>query len=84
MSGWAPKPSESIVEQVAKWEAELRVMMDNYLKFGRGDHHVHTYRDRGSFKGQDMPSVPVGLPKKFVVSFEDMIELMRRIKNAEE
>ena len=29
-------------KDVKTWEAELRVMMDNYLKFGRGEHHVHT------------------------------------------
>ena len=74
---------ESIVEKVKQWEAELRVMMDNYLKFGRGEHHVHTYMDRGVIDGISHDKSPVGLPKKFIVSFDDMIELMRKIKNAE-
>lgn len=75
------KPSE---EQVNEWKIELSKIMKNYLMFGRGEHHVHTYRDRGSFKRHDMPSMPVGLPKKLIVSFEDMIDLMRKIKDAEE
>ena len=75
--------SDSIVEDVKTWEAELRVMMDNYLKFGRGEHHVHTYMDRGVIDGISHDKSPVGLPKTFIVSFDDMIELMRKIKNAE-
>jgi len=75
--------NDSIVEQVAQWEAELRVIMDNYLKFGRGEHHVHTYRDRGVIDGISHDKTPVGLPKAFIVSFDDMIELMKKIKSAE-
>ena len=52
--------------------------------FGRGEHEVHTYRDRGVIDGVEYDKTPVGLPKRFVVSFEDMITLMRKIKDAEE
>ena len=83
MSGWAPKPVATTEEQIKEWETELRTMMDNYLKFGRGEHHVHTYRDRGNYDGRSYDQTPVGLPTKFIVSFEDMIELMRKIKDAE-
>jgi len=70
-------------EQINEWKIELSKMMKNYLMFGRGEHEVHTYRDRGMIDGVDRDKTPVGLPKRFVVSFEDMIKLMRRIKDAE-
>jgi len=71
-------------EQIQEWKIELSKIMKNYLMFGRGEHHVHTYRDRGSFKGVPNESQPVGLPQKMIVSFDDMIRLMRKIKDAEE
>ena len=71
-------------EQVNEWKIELSKIMKNYLMFGRGEHEDHTYRDRGVIDGVDYDKTPVGLPKRFVVSFEDMITLMRKIKDAEE
>ena len=71
-------------EQIKEWKIELSKIMKHYLMFGRGEHHIHTYMDRGVIDGRVMDKTPVGLPQRIVVSFEDMIKLMRKIKDAEE
>jgi len=71
-------------EQIKEWKIELSKIMKHYLMFGRGEHEIHTYRDRGIIDGRSHDKTPVGLPKRIVVSFEDMIKLMRKIKDAEE